>query len=100
MKFKGSPNLYVKVSNKYIQRVTGKKGFYFNDKGEYETDNEILIKALEQNFETVKTKEELPTYTSGYVQIVGDKTYKCTKCDYKTDNKGELLSHYKSHKEV
>ena len=85
MKFKGSPNLYVKVSNKYIQRVTGKKGFYFNDKGEYETDNEILIKALEQNFETVKTEA---------------KVYYCTKCDYKTDNKGELLSHYKSHKEV
>lgn len=59
MKFKSNPNLFVKISNKYVQRVTGKKGFYFDDKGEYETDNELLIKVLSQNFEQVKEENNV-----------------------------------------
>jgi len=54
MRFKGQPNLFVRISNNYLKRVTGMKGFYFNDKGEYETENEVLIKALSQNFEIVE----------------------------------------------
>jgi hypothetical protein len=83
MKFKAPPNLqYVKISNKYVQRVTGIKGFYFDDKGEFETDNEVLIKVLSQNFEVVEEKEV--------------KTFKCKKCKYETGNKGDLLAHYRS----
>lgn len=83
MRFKAEPNLFVKINNKYVQRVTGMKGFYFDENGEYETDNELLIKVLEQNFEAV----EQP------------KKYQCKQCDFSTDNRGELLAHYKVHKE-
>lgn len=51
MKFKATPNLYVKLSNKYVQRVIGRKGLHFDGNGEFETDNELLIKILKQNFE-------------------------------------------------
>lgn len=56
MIFKSEPNLYVKVNNKYIQRLTGLKGFYFDKDGLFETEKEILIKALEGKFEEVKPK--------------------------------------------
>jgi len=48
--FKGTANLYVRIANKYVQRATGLKGFYFNATGEYETDNETLCKVLKQSF--------------------------------------------------
>lgn len=83
MKFKAQKNLYVKISNKFVQRATGKKGFYFNDKGEFETENAILIKALSQHFEEVKEEA---------------KVYKCKQCDFETENKGLLLAHYREHK--
>jgi hypothetical protein len=51
MIFKGQPNLFVRISNKYIQRVTGKKGFYFDENGRYETENPLLIKLLSQHYE-------------------------------------------------
>ncbi len=54
MKFKAQPKLFVKISNKYLQRVTGKKGFYFDENGEYETENTHLIGVLTQRFEKVE----------------------------------------------
>lgn len=57
LKFKAEPNLYVKINNKYVQRVTGKKGFYFDDKGEYETENETLVKVLSQHFKIVEDED-------------------------------------------
>lgn len=59
MIFKSEPNLYVKVNNKYIQRLTGLKGFYFDKDGLFETDKEILIKALDGKFEKVEPKIEI-----------------------------------------
>lgn len=56
MIFKSEPNMYVKVSNKLIQRVTGLKGFYFDKDGLFETEKEILIKALTGKFEEVEPK--------------------------------------------
>jgi hypothetical protein len=86
MKFKGQPGLFVKICNKYIQRATMKKGLYFDDKGEYETENPILIKALSQHFEIVEEiKEEKPKM-------------KCKHCEFETDNKGLLMAHYREHK--
>lgn len=86
MRFKAEPNLYVKISNKYVQRATGLKGFYFDDKGEYETDNELMIKVLSQSFEIKEEKN-----------ATVDKVYKCKKCEYETTNKGGLLAHYREH---
>jgi len=60
MIFKSEPEMYVKVSNKYIQRLTGLKGFYFDKDGLFETDKEILIKALTDKFEEVEPKKEEP----------------------------------------
>lgn len=56
MRFKGEPNLYVRINNNYVKRATGKKGFFFDENGEYETDNELMIKVLSQSFETVEEK--------------------------------------------
>ena len=50
MKFVAEPNLFVRFSNKYVQRVTSMKGIHFDDKGEYNTDSEVLIKLLSQHF--------------------------------------------------
>lgn len=86
MKFIAEPNLYVKLNNKGAQRTTGLKGFCFDEKGEYTTENEILIGILKQNF---KVKEE---YENKQVETV---SFKCKKCDFETDNKGELLAHYR-----
>ena len=92
MIFLAEPKLYVKLSNKIVNRVTGLKGFYFDDKGEYKTENELIIRVLKQNF---GVKEELSKYESEQAETV---SFKCKKCDYETDNKGELLAHYKQHK--
>lgn len=54
MRFKAEPNLFVRVSNKYVQRVAGIKGFHFDANGEYETENELLIKLLSQHYEAVE----------------------------------------------
>lgn len=96
MKFKGQPGLFVKISNKYIQRATSKKGLFFNENGEYETENPILIKALSQNFETVQ--EENVAEIAAEEIMETKKTFKCKKCDFVTDNQGVLMRHYKEHK--
>lgn len=84
MKFKAEPNYYVRLSNKYVQRATGLKGFYFDDKGIYETENETMIKVLSQNFEQV---EENKSETKN--------EFNCKKCNFTTDNKGFLMAHYR-----
>lgn len=89
MVFIGPPNQYVRFSNKTVIRLTGKKGFCFDENGEYETDNDLLCRVLKQHF---KVKEEN--------NATGDKpteevTYQCKYCNYKTTNKGELLAHYR-----
>jgi len=89
MKFKAEPGLYVKFTNKYIQRATGKKGMYFDANGEYETDNPVLIKALTPLFAVVEEefieepKEEKPILY-------------CKKCDFTCDNHGLMMSHYRT----
>lgn len=82
MIFIGEPNLYVKISNKTVYRLTGKKGFQFDANGKFETDNEVLIKVLKQHFDT-KEGETI-------------KVFKCKKCGLVVDNKGALMAHYRS----
>lgn len=102
MIFKGEPNLFVRFSNKTVIRVTGKKGFYFNGKGEYETDNDLLCRVLKQHFEVeTSEKENNMTDDKQIEEIITEeekKTFKCKQCDYKTANRGELLAHYRQHK--
>lgn len=51
MIFKGQPNMYIRISNKSVIRLTGIRGFYFDENGRYETNNELLIRVLKQHFE-------------------------------------------------
>lgn len=90
MIFKGEPNLFVRFSNKTAIRVTGKKGFYFNGKGEYETDNDLLCRVLKQHFETKEIENSVADD-----KPAEEKVFKCKHCDYVTGNKGELLAHYR-----
>ena len=94
MTFKGQPNLYVRISQKYIQRATGKKGFMFDENGRYETDNPILIKLLSQHFPI----EESDNEAAEQPKSEETKVFKCKQCDFETGNKGLLLAHYREHK--
>ena len=80
IKFKGEPNLTVRF-NPPIGLV---KHVKFDDKGEFTTDNERIIKRFMSKFDSVPYKEEQT------------EQYQCKKCDFETDNKGALLAHYKS----
>lgn len=80
MKFYAEPNLLVRI-NKNIPRNRRMKHFRFDSNGEFETDNPRLIKVLSKRF---RHEEK---------QI-----FKCKKCNYETENKGELLAHYRLHK--
>lgn len=83
MKFYGKPNELV-VTRKYDHKLGRQKQkilFYFDNNGEYETDNPELIEKLKPHFRYEET-ESAPKYT-------------CKKCDFATNNKGELLAHYR-----
>jgi hypothetical protein len=87
MKFKGEPNLFVRINIKFHQRLCGRKGFSFDANGEFETENLNLINLLKRSFEEVKEEAEKA------------KTFKCKKCDFETENSGQLMAHYrKEHK--
>lgn len=92
MKFKGQPDLYVRISNKYVQRAYGHKGFFFDKNGEFETDNVVLIKLMKQCFEEVK-EEPIPETKE---EITAVKVFKCKKCNFETtESMGALLAHYR-----
>jgi hypothetical protein len=83
MKFKGEPNLFVRINIKAHQRMSGRKGFLFDENGFFETENQFLIGLLDRQYERVEEpKEEI-------------KLKKCKKCDFTCDNQGDLLSHYR-----
>ena len=88
MIFLAEPKLYIRIANKYIQRATGMKGFYFDENGEFETDNPVLIKVLSQR---LKVKEEVNEANKNDNPAVRH----CKKCDFTCSNQGELLKHYR-----
>jgi hypothetical protein len=98
MKFKGEPNLLVKFSKKPLQIATSKKGFCFDENGEYSTENEVECKALSQVFEVVP--EEMPDGMPTEEPISESKLRHCKKCEFSCKNQGEMLMHYRiEHKE-
>jgi hypothetical protein len=98
MKFFATPNLYIKISNKYIQRATNMKGFYFDANGEYVTDKPCIINALKPLYryedDTNITKEE----TEAPAPVFVETKHKCKQCGFEADNKGLLMAHYREHK--
>jgi len=93
MLFKSEPNLFCRIANKYVQRATGMKGFYFDDKGEYETKNEVLIRALSQSFKIVE--ETKPVEEPETIDETTKPIRHCKKCDFTCDNQGDLMRHYR-----
>ncbi len=73
MKYKYTPNCRI------IDYRRNKEMFRFNGNGEFETEDSELIEWIRKNKNFLKP----------------DPKYKCKKCDYETDNMGELLAHYK-----
>lgn len=76
MKFFGTPNLLVKDS-----KNDDKPLFRFNDNGEFETEDERLIKRLKQHFK--------------FEDNVKSDSIQCKKCERTFDTKGDLLAHYR-----
>lgn len=84
MKFKGEPNLFIRVMNPRPGEV---KSFSFDKDGFYETDNPITIKRL-QNAGYKEVKEELKKESE-------EKKLACKQCGFEAENTGKLLAHIK-----
>lgn len=69
MIFYGNPNETVSTRVKQNGEFRNKLLFVFNENGEYETEDEKLIKKLKQHF---KYKDEIKKH--------------CKKCDFTCDN--------------
>jgi len=82
MKYFGQPNLTVIDYEKF------KKVFVFSENGEYETEDEKLIKWMKKYKNFIKCEE-----TEKSVATI--KSIKCTKCKFTCENKGLLMQHYK-----
>lgn len=110
MKFIGTPNLYVRFANKYVTRVTRKKGIIFDADGFYETDNPLLIKILSQNFKVAEEEQDIHAATA--ISEAGEtapetkpennsqseKIYKCKYCDFIAAEPLVLGRHSRTHK--
>jgi hypothetical protein len=106
-KFFGEPLKEIK------SKQTGKVIFRFDTKGEHITDDEEIIKRALGFFDYIKLKSETvgtkvkKTVEAPKMTIETTKmddeikvgTRKCKKCDFTTDSQGELLQHYRTHKE-
>lgn len=75
MKFKGQPNLVVRVLPKHWRRGMPKK-IVFDADGYCESDNERMCKLLSARFEKAKL-------------------YECKQCDFATESRGDLMTHYR-----
>ena len=66
---------------------------FSNGETEIELDNENTFNiALRAGFQPVSEVEEAKKETKEENKTV----YKCKKCEFETDNKGELLAHYRT----
>ena len=88
MKYKYQPNVHI-IDYKILKEM-----FAFDDNGEFETDDPKLIEWIRKNKPFLKPIEE-PVKPQEAKQ---EKKYKCKYCNYETENKGELLAHYREHK--
>jgi hypothetical protein len=77
MLYKYKPNTHV------IDYENNKEIFKFDSKGEFQTDNEKIIKFMKEN--------------KGFIRCENN-AYTCKNCGKVFDNKGLLLAHYRTHK--
>lgn len=89
MKYKYEPNVYIVDYEKL------KNMFTFDNNGEFETEDPKLIEWIRKNKPFLNPIDE-PEKPQEAEQE--KKMMKCKKCNYETENKGELLAHYREHK--
>jgi len=91
-----------------LSKVTKKVVFRFDTKGEFITDDPKIIERAMGYFDYIPMKAEpigerfkKGTPIKEENNVKGEeikKAYQCKQCDFETDNKGELLAHYREHK--
>ena len=93
MKYIWQPNVTV------IDYLKAEKIFTFDENGEFTTEDEKIIKFMAKNKSFIKCEEneikiieEIKEVKEVKEEI---KILKCKKCNFKTENKGLLLAHYK-----
>ena len=92
MIFYAEPNMLVRI-NKNIASNRRLKSFRFDSEGKYQTENPRLINALKRRFKyDIEVVEEVKE------EQLNKEIYSCKKCDFTTDNKGQLMAHYRTHK--
>lgn len=97
--------------NKEVKNVIGNIVFRFDSKGEFITDDPALIERTKSHFDYIEMKAEVVgekvkvaietpklTITNNLEKETKEAKFKCKKCDYATDDQGELMRHYKDHK--
>lgn len=88
MKFQYRPNTCVIDYEKLVKICV------FDENGFYETDNPKKIEWLRKHAKGVNVVEEATKKPEN--KLPTDEFYNCKKCNFKTDNKGELLAHYRT----
>lgn len=86
MKYKHKPNVHI------IDYKKLKKMFVFDGNGEFETDDPKLIEWIRKNKPFLKPIDETVKLQEAEQE---KKMMKCKKCEFKTDNKGLLMAHYR-----
>ena len=89
MRFIAEPNLYVRFSLPLQRALNGKKGFYFDSNGKFETEIPVLVKALSRQFE-IDNPDEIENKVESTETI-----RRCKKCDFTCGKQGDLLAHYR-----
>lgn len=80
MKYRYTPNCAI------VDYENMKKMFVFDENGEFETEDKKLIEWIKKNKGFLKPFEEQAEETA---------LMECKKCPFETDNKGELMAHYR-----
>lgn len=90
--------MFVNITTKHLRKVLRSKGFYFDKNGLFETENPLLIRVMEQNFEVAESPESvlISDVIEEPTEEVKAVLKHCKKCDFECENQGELLAHYKS----
>jgi hypothetical protein len=89
MKFQGKPNLTIVDYKRLVAICT------FDENGFFETDDPNKIKYLTTKTTSAKVVEEQPKVTPKEEKKLPT-VYNCKKCDFKTENQGDLLVHYRT----
>ena len=85
MKYKYEPNCHI------VDYEAGRTKFIFDAEGNFETEDPKLIGWIKKNKNFLKPIEE-PTGETKKETLA---EYNCKKCDFKTDNKGLMMAHYR-----